>query len=170
MSDKFEYQGQTYQNLNGEWYDAGFIRVPLVLARQLDAVAGVKRQAAQAKVVKRRQAAPAGEDESAFSHAEVFPFIAEIIHELASPGGEFVRHGKLVEALLAHGEARGKIEEAVARKGHTALDWSHWMVQWFSAAITTNSSPYTHAFERRREADGWAYRPAEGGGGQRSSV
>lgn len=94
--------------------------------------------------------------------ADVFPIIAQLIHELYEEDGEFVKYREIRQALLAHDEGRTHIERAVEQKGHWAEDWASWMRAWFGAAITDNRSSYQDDFERKRIEGRWAYRPVKG--------
>lgn len=169
MPDEIELNGEMYKRFGGEWHDANFIRVPQAIARELDVKA---RRAEEAAVVTAPVEAPAetvktakshgGTTESAFSEEEVAPIIAEVIRERFAESGDYVKHRKLVEALLERPEAREQIESAVEKRGHTEKQWASWMVQSFSAAMTAERLPIEDAFERERIDNQWAYRPVDG--------
>lgn len=160
MSETFELDGKVYQYLDGDWYDAHYIRAPQAIAQQLDAQ---RRATGQGTVEQRRRKAETtsggGSADSAFSHDDVFPFIAELIEKLYGEKGEFVTHREIVAELVEHPEVRAYMDEAIRQKGHTVRDWSNWMVQWFSAAFTEKRSVYWDKFERERIEERWAYRP-----------
>lgn len=167
MAEEIELNGQIYKKFGGEWHDANFIRVPHAVARELDVLA---HRADEATVITPAEAAtePAnetksrkGSQESAFSEEDVSPIIAGIIRHRYGESGDYVKHRDLVQAMLAHPEARKQIESAVEKRGHSEKQWASWMVQSFSAAMTADRSDFEDAFERERIDDQWAYRPVE---------
>lgn len=96
-----------------------------------------------------------------FSHDDAFPVVARLIRELSAPSGRFVPHAELVDAILRYPLGAKLTQAAVDNPDN---DWSkrHWasyMVQWFSARISSESSDYARDFEREARADGYAYRP-----------
>ena len=167
MSEEIELNGQIYKKFGGAWHDANFIRVPQAVARELDVLA---HRADEAAVITPAEAAtgPAretksrkGSQESAFSEEDVSPIIAGIIRQRYDESGQYVKHRDLVQAMLAHPEAREQIDSAVEKRGHSEKQWASWMVQSFSAAMTADRSDFENAFERERIDDQWAYKPVE---------
>lgn len=168
MPDEIELNGEVYKKFGGEWHDSNFIRVPQATARQLDVKA---RRQEEATAVTTTVEAPAqrskkgksnsGTQESAFSEEDIAPIIADVIRERHAESGDYVKHRRLVEALLEHAEAREQIESAVKKRGHTEKQWASWMVQSFSAAMTAERLPIDDSFERERIDNQWAYRPAK---------
>ena len=162
MSPEIELDGKVYRLIGDDWYDAiTFISAPKVIARELDARHRTLETTPSPQPQRKPSARETHSEDSAFSNAEVFPYIAQVIRDRCADVDDFVTHGEIVEDLLTHREARGRIEDAIHKKGHAASDWAHWMVQSFSAAITESRSPYQDAFERKRVEDRWAYRTAK---------
>ncbi len=168
MPEEIELNGEVYKRFGGEWHDSNFIRVPQAIARQLDVKAhreeealAVEATVKSASSAKKRKSS-SGTQESAFSEDEVAPIIAEVIRAQYEERGDYVKHRKLVEAMLEHPEAREQIESAVEKRGHSEKQWASWMVQSFSAAMTAERLPIDDKFERERIDDQWAYRPVEG--------
>lgn len=164
MSEEIELNGQVYKKFGGEWHDANFIRVPQAISRELDVLARRQEEAAtislaEAATEPARKKASRATQESAFSEEEVSPIIAGIIRDRYGESGDYVKHRDLVQAMLAHPEAREQIDSAVDKRGHSAKQWASWMVQSFSAAMTADRSDFEEAFERERIDDQWAYRP-----------
>lgn len=167
MPDEIELNGEVYKKFGGEWHDSNFIRVPQAISRQLDVKAHREQEATavtttvEASTRTKKGKSGGGTTESAFSEEEVAPIIAEVIRERSAESGDYVKHRKLVEALLEHPEVRPQIESAVEKRGHTEKQWASWMVQSFSAAMTAERLPIDDKFERERIDDQWAYRPID---------
>ena len=100
-------------------------------------------------------------DEPSFSQAEIEPIIAGLIRRLAGDPPQFVTHDALVAALLADNAARRHIARARELQGddRAPAAIAANMVAWFSQRITVRTSPHARAFERRKLAGAWAYRP-----------
>ena len=166
MPNEIELNGEVYKKFGGEWHDSNFIRVPQAIARRLDVKARREQEALPVEATVEAPAASSKKSksdgrtqESAFSEEEVAPIIAEVIRQRSGQSGDYVKHRKLVEALLEHPEARPQIESAVEKRGHTEKQWASWMVQSFSAAMTAERLPIDDKFERERIDNQWAYRP-----------
>ena len=110
----------------------------------------------------RRQAArrPA-DDEPSFKHDETEPIIAGLIRQLAGDPPDYVTHDALVAALLADPAARRLVARAreLQGDGRSREAIAANMVAWFSQRITTGQSDFARAFDRRKIAGAWAYRP-----------
>lgn len=167
MPDEIELNGEVYKKFGGEWHDSNFIRVPQAIARRLDVKAHRQEEALAVEMTKksavraRKRKSSSGTQESAFSEDDVAPIIAEVIRAQYAESGDYVKHRKLVKAMLEHPEAREQIESAVEKRGHTEKQWASWMVQSFSAAMTAERLPIDDKFERERIDDQWAYRPID---------
>lgn len=167
MPDEIELNGEVYKKFGGEWHDSNFIRVPQAIARQLDVKAHRQEEALAVELTKksavraRKRKSSSGTQESAFSEDDVAPIIAEVIRSQYAESGDYVKHRKLVKAMLEHPEAREQIESAVEKRGHTEKQWASWMVQSFSAAMTAERLPIDDKFERERIDNQWAYRPID---------
>jgi hypothetical protein len=94
-----------------------------------------------------------------FSHADVFPIIAEIIESHSEPSRDYVTHDRIVEAMLEHSKARLFLDSCPNDKPREW--WALDMVAFFSKVYTEGRSPWQSRFERT-EIDGkCAYRIAE---------
>jgi len=100
-----------------------------------------------------------GRVEHLFSHADVFPIIAEIIESLSEPSRDYVTHDRIVEAMLEHPKARFALDNCPEDKprGWWALD----MVAFFSKVYTEGRSAWSSHFKRTEIDEKYAYRVAE---------
>ena len=99
--------------------------------------------------------------ETTFSQEDTEPVIAGLIRELAGDPPAFVTHEQLTAALLTDAAGRRIIARARELQGDNRSREviAANMVAWFSQRITTGQSDYTRAFDRRKIARAWAYRP-----------
>jgi hypothetical protein len=98
-------------------------------------------------------------EERYFSHADVFPIIAEIIESLSGPSRDYVTHDRIVEAMQAHPKARLVLDNCP--EGKTREWWALDMVAFFSKVYTEGRSPWSSRFERTEIDDKYAYRVAK---------
>ena len=109
----------------------------------------------------RRKPARPADAEPSFSHKETEPIIAGLIRQLTGDPPDYVTHDALLAAFLADSAARRLIARARELQGDNRAPEAIAanMVAWFSQRITTGQSDYTRAFDRRKIARAWAYRP-----------
>jgi len=98
--------------------------------------------------------------EPTFSHAEVFPLIAQVIVRAPADDSGFVDHESIVSAVLSDADGSSIIRRASTASSlpdhrHVASN----MVAWFSQQITVERSPWAEFFDRERRGGAWAYRP-----------
>jgi hypothetical protein len=94
-----------------------------------------------------------------FTHADVFPIIAEIIESLSGSSRDDVTHDRIVEAMLEHPKAKLFLDSCPNHKPRAW--WALDMVAFFSKVHTEERSPWQSRF-KRTEIDGkYAYRIAE---------
>jgi hypothetical protein len=91
-----------------------------------------------------------------FTHAEVFPIIADVIENHSKHSDDYMRHGEIGEALMNHPEG-GLILDRLP--GHeTRSWWANDMVAFFSKVFTEGRSEWDGRFERKKIDGKWAYR------------
>lgn len=100
-----------------------------------------------------------GREKHYFSHADVFPIIAEIIESLSGPSRDYVTHDRIVEAMLQHPKARLVLDNCPEDK--TREWWALDMVAFFSKVYTEGRSAWSSQFERTEIDEKYAYRVAE---------
>lgn len=106
---------------------------------------------------------PTEEDESSFTHRQVFPIIADVIRQLHRETQGFVSHEAIVSGLLDHPEGCDLVESAqAAQENNSSLEAiAGNMVAWFSQRITIHDSDYESLFAREQIDGKWAYRPVD---------
>jgi hypothetical protein len=94
-----------------------------------------------------------------FSHADVFPIIAEIIENHSGPSGNYVTHDKIVEVMLEHPKARLFLDSCPNDKPRQW--WALDMVAFFSKVYTEGRSAWNSHFQRTEIDNKYAYRVAK---------
>ena len=103
---------------------------------------------------------PSHHDAGFFTHAEVFPIIANAIDTYSSRHFTYMTHEEIVEALITDGRAQDILERRVDK----SQSWSaSVMVAWFSKIFTDGTSEWDARFERKKIGLAWAYRVRKSG-------
>ena len=93
-----------------------------------------------------------------FSHADVFPIMAEIIESHSESSADYVTHDGIVAAMLAHPKARLFLDRCPNDKPREW--WALDMVAFFSKVYTEGRSPWQSRFKRTEIDEKYAYKVA----------
>jgi hypothetical protein len=99
-----------------------------------------------------------------FTHAEVFPVIAETIDSYSNASQGYFKHDSIVSALIDHPELRPILDQLAEYdpQEKSISWWASNMVDFFSKVFTDGRSKWEGRFERERIDEKWAYRVRRG--------
>jgi hypothetical protein len=114
-------------------------------------------QGAAAHIPQRVQS---NDEKGFFTHAEVFPIIANAIETYCRKHANYMTHEEIVEAVMKDPQGQAILER---RPDKTKLWSAGVMVAWFSKIFTDGTSEWDARFERKRIGLPWAYRVRKSG-------
>ena len=99
-----------------------------------------------------------------YTHAEVFPVIADTIDAYSNASQDYFKHDSIVSALIDNPELRPILDQLAEYdpQKKSISWWASNMVDFFSKVLTDGRSKWDRRFERKKIDGKWAYRVRKG--------